>query len=245
VKKKATVVTNKKQIEPEDAEKKAYQNFMMETQNERPNAASETSRVVTIDGERLSNGLIKRTVQPGENQKHYLKRTKYMATEDGLESEYIDIITNPVDVKQILDRRRRQRSGSKAHNFLYSEAEESKRQANKKIKRKIQEKLRRQKKIQKMKLELQERYKQGSRDGTLPGLNVTLQCGRCGMYGHMKTNKSCPVYVGDEEEEAKSDPSALSEPSIVLRSRADRLTVNLKREKDTPKKRKYDDMDSY
>jgi len=32
-----------------------------------------------------------------------------------------------------------------------------------------------------------------------------LKCGRCGMFGHMKTNKSCPVFIGDEEEEEKEE----------------------------------------
>lgn len=75
----------------------------------------------------------------------------------------------------------------------------------KKEKRRLQEKMRRQKKIIRNQKLLQERYKQGSKDGTLPGGNVTLKCGRCGMFGHMKTNKSCPVFIGDEEEEEKEE----------------------------------------
>lgn len=95
-----------------------------------------------------------------------------------------------------------------------SEEDEQKRIAIKKEKRRKQEQHRREKKIQKYRKMLQDRYKAGNKDGTLPGCYVTvclqvplhiltllqLKCGRCGMFGHMKTNKSCPVYVGDDEE---------------------------------------------
>lgn len=51
------------------------------------------------------------------------------------------------------------------------------------------------------------------------------------MHGHMKTNKSCPVYVGDEEEDIKADPSLVPQvPSILLRGRggSDRMSISLK-----------------
>jgi transcription initiation factor TFIID subunit 1 len=252
VKRKAVIA--KKAVDPEDPEKKLYQNFMFETQSERPNAVHETSRLVHIEGEVLPNGLIKKTLAPTQ-QKYYLKRTKYIETDDG-PREYVDIITDAEQVRQILEKRRRLRIGGKLPNFSLGEVDDQKRLAMKKEKRKIQEKMRRQKKNIRMRKELQERYKQGSRDGQLPGASVTLQCGRCGMFGHMKTNKSCPVYAGDREEdkddEVKAEPSMLPQvPSIVLRGAArghsDRLTIPLKskRLEPTSNKRKRGRGDDY
>jgi hypothetical protein len=174
----------------------------------------ETSRLVHIEGEVLPNGLIKKTLTSTQ-QKVYLKRTKYIETEDG-PREFVDIITDPDQVKQILEKKRRLKIGGKSNLFPMGEADDQKRLALKKEKRKIQEKQRRQKKNIAMRKDLQERYKQGSRDGQLPGANVTLQCGRCGMFGHMKTNKSCPVYVGDEEDDGKSETVFPQVTSIVL-----------------------------
>eukprot|EP01125_Pyxidicula_operculata_P017337 TRINITY_DN606_c2_g1_i3.p1 TRINITY_DN606_c2_g1~~TRINITY_DN606_c2_g1_i3.p1 ORF type:complete len:331 (+),score=101.60 TRINITY_DN606_c2_g1_i3:396-1388(+) len=105
------------------------------------------------------------------------------------------------EVKKLLERQKRQRSNPKRFKLQLSEEEERRRILMKKEKRRLQEKYRRQRKIQENQRILQDRYKAGSKDGTLPGGNVNLKCGRCGMFGHMKTNKSCPVYVHDENEE--------------------------------------------
>jgi len=121
--------------------------------------------------------------------------------EDGNTAKRIDIIIDPEEVKKLLDQQKRQRGVAKRFRLQLSEDEEKKRIIMKKEKRRLQEKFRRQRKIQENQKILQERYKAGSQDGTLPGCNVNLKCGRCGMFGHMKTNKSCPVYVHDEEEE--------------------------------------------
>jgi transcription initiation factor TFIID subunit 1 len=239
VKRKA-VISSKKAADPEDPEKKLYQNFMFETQSERPTSVQETSRLVHIEGEVLPNGLIKKTLAPTQ-QKIYLKRTKYIETEDG-PREYVDIVTDPDQVKQILEKHKRLRiGGNKSINlFSMGEGDDQKRLAMKKEKRKIQEKQRRQKKNIAMRKELQERYKQGSRDGQLPGANVTLQCGRCGMHGHMKTNKSCPVYVGDEDDDGKSEAVLAQVPSILLSrggARGSDRTTRPKREPSNKRKR--------
>jgi len=105
----------------------------------------------------------------------------------------------------------------------------------KKEKRRLQEKFRRQRKIQDNQRILQDRYKEGSQDGTLPNCNVNLKCGRCGMFGHMKTNKSCPVYVHDEEEEqAEKKKKEEKKPSSVVKVKGLRLSVS--KQKVTDKK---------
>jgi len=192
----------------DEAEKRAYENFMRETGGfERTSFNSqETSKILNLDGtERSENqGLIKKPHQPQPGQKFYLKRTRTIMNEDGRAAQVIDIITNPTEVKQVLEKHKRQiSSGSKRFAPHLSEEDEQKKILMKKEKRRLQEKMRRQKKIQLNQKFLQERYKQGSKDGTLPGGNVTLKCGRCGMFGHMKTNKSCPVFIGDDETTAK------------------------------------------
>lgn len=60
----------------------------------------------------------------------------------------------------------------------------------KKEKRKLQERMRRQRKILEWQKILQERYLAGSTNGLIPGGNLKLVCGRCGMIGHMKARLS-------------------------------------------------------
>jgi len=244
VKRKTVVASSKKAFDPEDPEKRLYQNFMMETQSERPNAVQQTSRLVHIEGELLPNGLIKKTLAPTQ-QKFYLKRTKIVETLEG-PREVVDFVTDPDQVQQILEKRRRltRIGGNKTTIYSMGEEEDQKRLALKKEKRKMQEKQRRSKKNIALRKELQERYKQGSRDGQLPNGNVTLQCGRCGMHGHMKTNKSCPVYFGDEEEDGKSEQVLPQVPSILL-SRGGARASRVKRESATTNKRKRGREDEY
>jgi transcription initiation factor TFIID subunit 1 len=184
-------------------EEEAFNNFLKDENLPDQALVTETTKTINVGaGEKVGDsGLIRIPHEPVPNQKYYLKRTRTIMDEvTESTAKRIDIITNADEVKQLLERQKRQRGGSKRFRLQLSEEEEQKRVFLKKEKRRLQEKFRRQRKIQENQRILQERYKQGSKDGTLPGGSVRSKCGRCGMFGHMKTNKSCPVYVHDEEE---------------------------------------------
>eukprot|EP01126_Amoeba_proteus_P000130 TRINITY_DN10057_c0_g1_i1.p1 TRINITY_DN10057_c0_g1~~TRINITY_DN10057_c0_g1_i1.p1 ORF type:complete len:669 (-),score=227.06 TRINITY_DN10057_c0_g1_i1:34-2040(-) len=169
----------------------------------------ETSTIISLNGEPVGNGLIRQVVTPDPGQTYYLKRTRKIPNDDGPDTVMIDIVTNSEEIEKVIaEFKKQERSGVKRLAMNLSEEDVHKRMANKKEKRRIQEQVRRQKNIQKNQKILQERYKAGSKDGTLPRCNVTLKCGRCGMFGHMKTNKSCPVYFPEEEELEKEAKEA-------------------------------------
>jgi hypothetical protein len=64
------------------------------------------------------------------------------------------------------------------------------------------------------------------------------------MYGHMKTNKACPVYVGDDEFDVDEKRSMLVEGSSTALGL--KVTLNPKRKRgEKERKRDRDDDDFY
>lgn len=234
------------EVEDED-ERKAFSEFLKGANAPitKPVPIAETSKVVSLGGESVETGLIKLPHDPAPNQKFYLKRTRTIMDEDGNTAKRIDIITDAEEVKKLLDQQKRQRGAAKRFRLQLSEDEEKKRIIMKKEKRRLQEKYRRQRKIQENQKILQERYKAGSQDGTLPGCNVNLKCGRCGMFGHMKTNKSCPVYVHDEDEEQAEKQKKDEKKPVVKHVKGLRVSVpkQLADKKSTLGKRKKSSED--
>jgi hypothetical protein len=173
-------------------EEEAFNNFLKDENLPDQALVTETTKTINVGaGEKVGDsGLIRIPHEPVPNQKYYLKRTRTIMDEvTESTAKRIDIITNADEVKQLLERQKRQRGGSKRFRLQLSEEEEQKRVFLKKEKRRLQEKFRRQRKIQENQRILQERYKQGSKDGTLPGGSVRSKCGRCGMFGHMKNQQ--------------------------------------------------------
>jgi len=132
--------------------------------------------------------------------------------------------------------------------ILQTEEEEKKRINIRREKRRLQEQLRREKRKLEDQKVLQVRYKQGSEDGTLPNGNVTLRCGRCNMFGHMRTNKSCPLYLEKSDEEKlkkkKSESKMVKKSGNTKISFSGSIVSNIKKlndsgevtEKKSPKK---------
>ncbi|XP_049851285.1 transcription initiation factor TFIID subunit 1-like [Schistocerca gregaria] len=78
-----------------------------------------------------------------------------------------------------------------------SETEERERANKKREKRKLQERLRRQKNHAKRQFQLQQ-VMLGKVNAAVPKSNNKLRCGRCGMIGHMRTNRDCPFYTEED-----------------------------------------------
>jgi len=175
-KRQKTEYDGETEIEDED-ERRAFTEFIKgaNATNTRPVHIAETSKVVSLGGEAVETGLTKLPHEPAPNQKFYLKRTRTIMDEDGNTAKRIDVITEAEEVKKLLDQQKRQRGVAKRFRLQLSEDEEKKRIIMKKEKRRLQEKFRRQRKIQENQKILQERYKEGSQDGTLPGCNVNVR----------------------------------------------------------------------
>eukprot|EP01130_Rhizamoeba_saxonica_P010294 TRINITY_DN4211_c0_g3_i1.p1 TRINITY_DN4211_c0_g3~~TRINITY_DN4211_c0_g3_i1.p1 ORF type:complete len:854 (+),score=220.47 TRINITY_DN4211_c0_g3_i1:115-2562(+) len=193
----------------------------------------ETTSTYTINDDRKENG-------PSIGQKYYIIRRISSGSEAPTR---IDIITDAQDVHSILSKQQKQ--GKKRFRLPPTGDEAKKRVDERKEKRRLQERIRREKKIEKWQKILQARYRDGSEDGSLPGGgNVLLQCGRCKMYGHMKTNKSCPLYVDPEVEEAmiKNKPTVqIQEGTRIMISKS----VIKNKAKDTRPKSKRQTRDRH
>jgi len=77
--------------------------------------------------------------------------------------------------------------------------------STRKEKRRVAESTRRMRKSNSLRTILQKRYIMGSTDGTIGNGNPNMQCGRCGMFGHIQTNKSCPLFIPKELVEVDAD----------------------------------------
>jgi rubrerythrin len=87
---------------------------------------------------------------------------------------------------------------------METEEEAERRQAIKREKRRVQEKNRRHRKNAEKQKELQKKFEAGG-NTTDNHKNLKLRCGRCGMIGHMKTNRICPFFKSDDEGDEETD----------------------------------------
>lgn len=112
--------------EKEDADKLAFEKFLKEAGQERGFFQENSKMIGFGDLDRPQGELIKRPHQPQPGQQYYLKRTRTIMTEEGHACQVIDIITNPTEVKQLLDKKKRQLSSYSKRPHLTEEDEQKK-----------------------------------------------------------------------------------------------------------------------
>eukprot|EP01091_Cochliopodium_minus_P008756 TRINITY_DN2036_c0_g1_i1.p1 TRINITY_DN2036_c0_g1~~TRINITY_DN2036_c0_g1_i1.p1 ORF type:complete len:306 (+),score=125.83 TRINITY_DN2036_c0_g1_i1:396-1313(+) len=175
----------------------------------------------------------------------WIKLVKKEENVDGTVKQVIQIVKDPKVVSQYRKKLKKPKLGRAqkkltAPHTLKEEAE----QANvKRQKRKLQEKLRRLKRIQETQKENAKRlikaYQEGI-DPSAPNQEGILRCAACGLEGHMKTNRKCPLFVTKEEAVTSQPLSTPIEKKLVIRVKtSDIKKGGVKREgdgKDTKKK---------
>eukprot|EP01124_Arcella_intermedia_P014949 TRINITY_DN2149_c0_g1_i5.p1 TRINITY_DN2149_c0_g1~~TRINITY_DN2149_c0_g1_i5.p1 ORF type:complete len:209 (-),score=87.03 TRINITY_DN2149_c0_g1_i5:201-827(-) len=107
-------------------EEEAFNNFLKDDDiHDQPPSITETTKTISIGvtGEKVESGLIRLPHEP--SSKILFKRTRTIMDEaTGSTAKRIDIITNAEEVKQLLERQKRQRGGSKRFRLQFSEEEE-------------------------------------------------------------------------------------------------------------------------
>jgi len=134
-------------------------------------------------------------ITPGPNQQYIIKKIHKDPNTQAITK--IEIITDPDHVENIIETQEKKKKVNKR--VFRTQEEEAKLIEERKEKRRLQERMRRERRIQEQQKVLQNRLKEGSDDGSLPNGNANLTCSRCGMMGHIKTNKSCPLFGTDDE----------------------------------------------
>ncbi|KAL6063601.1 Transcription initiation factor TFIID subunit 1 [Balamuthia mandrillaris] len=130
-----------------------------------------------------------------------IKRTVTKKNADGTTTKVVEYIKDPELIEKILSKKNKKPAtgGSsyvpkRPRRPKLTAEEEEKRNLFRKEKRRLQEQLRRLKKNREKQKALTKRLETGNLDGTLPTSGITLQCGACGMIGHMRTNRNCPYF---------------------------------------------------
>eukprot|EP01102_Stenamoeba_stenopodia_P010960 TRINITY_DN3347_c0_g1_i2.p1 TRINITY_DN3347_c0_g1~~TRINITY_DN3347_c0_g1_i2.p1 ORF type:complete len:1297 (-),score=390.85 TRINITY_DN3347_c0_g1_i2:240-4130(-) len=199
--------------------------------------------------------------KPNKSKKLCIRRVITKKNPDGTETKTVEVIKDPALVEQIMAKKKAKeaaqangtdKSGEKGPKGIsdvsnrtapkkvtrpqLSVEEEEKRIIMRKEKRRLQEQLRRLKKTSEKQKLLKNRLLKGSDDGAVANANAGLVCGACGMSGHMRTNRNCPLFSNTEkllakekterelkklkrkqEEEAKAKEEAQIVPKIKLK----------------------------
>eukprot|EP01128_Nolandella_sp_AFSM9_P001841 TRINITY_DN12247_c0_g1_i1.p1 TRINITY_DN12247_c0_g1~~TRINITY_DN12247_c0_g1_i1.p1 ORF type:complete len:1348 (+),score=385.31 TRINITY_DN12247_c0_g1_i1:40-4083(+) len=210
-----TAISSKKKSSTQTEEAAALSNFLRNVKaNQNAENAEFRSTTTTVVGGGEDEYVFRPlTFTPSSSLQYIFKRTRAVEESD---KDAVDLILDEETVTTILRHESRRNNSNQRFSLQNSELEEQKRILLKKEKRRLQERMRRQKKILDNQKLLQKRYLEGEVNGTLPGGNFTLICGRCGMRGHMKTNKSCPVYVGDEEVDQAEEENFKAATRVVV-----------------------------
>ncbi|KAF8778138.1 transcription initiation factor TFIID subunit 1-like [Argiope bruennichi] len=204
-----SIISNKKSakelsLENEEAERKELQKLMnsgvsKENQKEKPD---------------LNNG------KTYEGKILRIYRT-YRNPATGVEYERTETVRKP-DIMQMYLKIRETKDTAFIRNYSLDEAEK---EEIRKEKRRIQDQLRR---IKRNELKLQNVEPAKKKIKLESPANLKVKCGACGASGHMRTNKSCPLYASspslppiavamteEEEEEAVEKTAALDEPDLL------------------------------
>ncbi|GBN25963.1 Transcription initiation factor TFIID subunit 1 [Araneus ventricosus] len=139
----------------------------------------------------------------------------------GVEYERAETVRKP-DIIQMYLKIRETKDAAFIRNYSLDEAEK---EEIRKEKRRIQDQLRR---IKRNELKLQNVEPAKKKLKVETPVSLKVKCGACGAPGHMRTNKSCPLYASspslppiavamteEEEEEAVEKTAALDEPDLL------------------------------
>lgn len=142
------------------------------------------------------------TTESLEGVKRFVKRTVTTCNPDGTKSERVEIVTDPEQIETCLAREREKRRSGIPRRLKQALSPEDEEERNKirREKRRLQEQLRRLRKNR----EKQEEYKQkmalGLDNSDEVTANSKFKCGACNMWGHMRTNRNCPLYSESNRE---------------------------------------------
>jgi len=173
----------------------------------------------------------------------------------------VELITDPLQIEAYLskEKERKHRIGIprrlKQH---LSPEEEEERNKIRREKRRLQEQLRRLRRNKEKQEEFKEKMAKGLDNSDDPNVNSKFKCGACGLIGHMRTNRNCPLYVEPVQElqhpspvspetiiptdQIKVEGSRLKFPKEALRNSASQLIVRIKKQDLPPSS--LDDDDS-
>ena len=127
----------------------------------------------------------------------WIKKVTRIPNNDGTITLRTEIIRDLDKVEELKKKMKQNRQPNvKAH--ASAEDEQLKTQKRRE-RRRLQERLRRLKKNSEKQRKLQEQLINGTGDGTVVSCVVPLTCGACGMTGHMRTNRTCPLYRDREQ----------------------------------------------
>merc|ERR1712137_1264326 len=122
----------------------------------------------------------------------WIKKVTRIPNHDGTITLRTEIIRDVDKVEDLLKKMKQSRQPNvKAHASAEEEQLKSKKRRER---RRLQERLRRLKKNAEKQKTLQERLINGEEDNLPQTTSVSLKCGACGMPGHMRTNRTCPVF---------------------------------------------------
>ncbi|TMW55909.1 hypothetical protein Poli38472_008557 [Pythium oligandrum] len=192
----------------------------------RSRASSPTSAMRSISGNTPSGRI---------RGKKVLKRTVRVVEEDGTERVRIEFVVDDKQVARFMAKQHRQerqlhadeRNQLRKRKRMLALDDESSSQLDKAKKRKqLQEELKQLQKTEEQNKGYQEMLeKQGENSLTGTPQKGVIRCTQCGQPGHMRTNRSCPLYMADESR-SKGDESS----KVKVRKGSDqveKITLNL------------------
>eukprot|EP01119_Soliformovum_irregulare_P015805 TRINITY_DN4508_c0_g1_i1.p1 TRINITY_DN4508_c0_g1~~TRINITY_DN4508_c0_g1_i1.p1 ORF type:complete len:1471 (+),score=537.36 TRINITY_DN4508_c0_g1_i1:58-4470(+) len=132
------------------------------------------------------------------NKKKFIRKTVVTKNPDGTTSKKVELITDPAQIEILLkkekDRKSRMGINRPPKQHLTPEEEERKNKMRRE-KRRLQEQLRRLRRNKEKQNENREKMLAGSSESDVPSDGNKYRCGACGLVGHMRTNRNCPLWV--------------------------------------------------
>lgn len=146
---------------------------------------------------------------PPRKKVQYLKRTVTTRNADGTETKKVEIIKDQSIVQAYLAKQSTALEGLRKLKTHLTADEEDQKNRVRKERRRLQEQLRRLRRNAEKQAANREKLAAGELDSAQSAL--LLKCGACGMVGHMRTNRNCPLY----EEPKKGGAPATPAPRVV------------------------------
>ena len=122
----------------------------------------------------------------------WIKKITRIPNNDGTITLRTEIIR---DLDKVEELKKKMKQNRQLNVKLHTSAEDEQlKTQNRRERRRLQEQLRRLKKTSEKQIKLQEQLINGTGDETVVQSFISLTCGACGMTGHIRTNRTCPLY---------------------------------------------------